>query len=45
MQGRPQKNFQGVGPTEKDRKIAKTDRKIALLSLFRGRGKRKKTEK
>jgi len=45
IQGRRRKNFQ-EGPTEKDRKIAKKDRKIALISLFQGEGgKRPKNSK
>jgi len=39
------KNFQGWGATKKDRKITEKYRKIALLSLFRGGGNGKKTEK
>jgi len=40
-QGHRQKNFQR-GQRKKDRKRAKKDRKIALLSLFQEGGQRKK---
>jgi len=41
-----QKNFQEGSATEKDQKIAKKIRKIAILSLFRGGGGNgKKTKK
>jgi len=44
-QERQQKIFQGGGNRNKDRKIAKTGRKIALLSLFqRGGATDKNTE-
>jgi len=40
-----EKNFQGWGATEKIPKISKKYRKIALFSLFQGRGGQQKKDR